>query len=127
MLSLIKQFTYMHPKDLFMHFQKMVIIYYPMAYSFGDIRVWSRRIFHILIASISWMFVRTPITNINHNSGTTQPYSGRKHENWRNESVSSTFSTLTVCNSLCIICMWSLFCSVRVYISLHFLPTLLED
>ena len=26
---------------------------------------------------------------------------------------------------LCIICVWSLFCSVRVYISLHFLPILL--
>ena len=28
---------------------------------------------------------------------------------------------------LCIICMWSLFCSVRVYISLQFLPILLEN
>ena len=28
---------------------------------------------------------------------------------------------------LCIICMWSLFCSVRVYVSLHFLPSFLED
>ena len=72
----------MHPKDLFMHSQKMVIIYYPMAYCFGDITTWSRRIFDILIASISWIFARILITNINH------------------EFVLSTFSTLTVCNIL---------------------------
>ena len=82
MVSLLKQFTYMHPKDLFMHSQKMVIIYYPMVYCFGDIRVWSRRIFDILIASFSWIFVGTLITNINH------------------EFVLSTFCTLTVCSIL---------------------------
>ena len=29
----------MHPKDLAMDFQKMVIVYYAMAYCFGDIKV----------------------------------------------------------------------------------------
>ena len=38
-LKLVKQFTYMYPKDLFMHFQKLAIIYYPMAYCFGDVKV----------------------------------------------------------------------------------------
>ena len=43
-LSLLKQFTYMHPKDLVMRFQKMVIVYYAMAYCFGNIRVWIQKI-----------------------------------------------------------------------------------
>ena len=54
----------MHPKSLVMHFQKMVIGYYVMALCFGDIRVWTRRVFDILIVSISWMFVQTPVNNI---------------------------------------------------------------
>ena len=67
-LSLLKQYKYMHPKDLSTHFQKMVIIYYAMAYCFVDNRVWIRRIllnvccifFDILIASISWVVAQTP-------------------------------------------------------------------
>ena len=70
-LSLLKQFTYMHPKDLVTHFQKMVIVYYAIAYCFGDVRVWIRRIllnfcwvstfFDILIAIFSWMVAQTII------------------------------------------------------------------
>ena len=69
-LSLLKQYKYMHPKDLIMHFQKMVIIYYATNYCFGDNRVWIRRIlltfcwlsifFDILIASILWVVAQTP-------------------------------------------------------------------
>ena len=35
--SLLKQFTYMHLKGLFFHFQKMVIIYYAMTTFFLEI------------------------------------------------------------------------------------------
>ena len=74
-----------------------------------------------------------------HNAGT-------KHENWRNYLIFSfsfwylkvvkiyfhvvrplVHSGLKNSSILSIICMWSLFCSVRVYISLHFLPILLEN
>ena len=50
-LSLLKQFEYMHSKSLVTHFQEMVIVYYVMVYCFGDIRVWSIRIFDILVCS----------------------------------------------------------------------------
>ena len=42
----------------------VIYLLYTMAYWFGGIRVWTRRIFDILIASISWMFVQNPINNI---------------------------------------------------------------
>ena len=53
----------MHLKGLFLHFQKMVIVYYAMTYFFGDISVrnqtillnfcWVSIFFDILIANIS--------------------------------------------------------------------------
>ena len=72
-IILLKKFTYMHPKGLVLHFQKMVIVYYAMTYCVGEIRVWSQIIslnfcwftilFDILIANISWK-VQTPINHI---------------------------------------------------------------
>ena len=33
----VKAISYRHPKDPVMHLQKMVIVYYAIAYCFGDI------------------------------------------------------------------------------------------
>ena len=43
-ISLLKQFTYRYPKDLVTHFQKMVIVYYAIAYCFRDVRLWIQKI-----------------------------------------------------------------------------------
>ena len=54
----------MHPKSLVMHFQKMVIGYYVMLYVLEILGFEPEEFFDILIASISWMFVQTPVNNI---------------------------------------------------------------
>ena len=37
--SLLKQFTYVHLKGLFLHFQKMVIVYYAMTYEILEFEI----------------------------------------------------------------------------------------
>ena len=74
-LSLLKQFTYMHPKGLVTHFQKMVLFIMPWRTVAEILKVWSRQIllnycwvsifFDILIANISWTVAQTPVNHIN--------------------------------------------------------------
>ena len=73
-LSLFKQFTYMHPKGLITHFQKIVSFIMLWHTVSKILKVWSRRIllnycwvsifFDILIANISWTVAQTPINHI---------------------------------------------------------------
>ena len=73
-LSLLKKFSYMHPKGLVFHFQKMLIVYYAMTYCFGDVRVSNQIIslnlcsfsilFNIWIANISWTMAQTSINHV---------------------------------------------------------------
>ena len=123
-LSLLKQFTYMHPKDLVMHFQKMVIVYYTMVYCFGNIRVWIQKILlnFCWVSILFWYFNCSDLMNggsdpckpyhflkecnenfqmqyVNCFNRLTDHKSGRKHETRQiTPFFLSTFSTVTVCN-----------------------------
>ena len=72
-LSLLKQFTYMHPKGLVTHLQKMVLFIMLWPTVSEILKVWSHQIllnywvsiyFAILIANISWTVAQTPINYI---------------------------------------------------------------
>ena len=73
-LSLLKQFPYIHLKDLIMHFQKMVLFIMLWLTVSKIIRFWSQRIllnfcrvsifFYILITNISWLVAQNPISHV---------------------------------------------------------------
>ena len=51
----------MHLKGLFLHFQEMVIVYYAMAYIFGDITVQNQTI----LLNFCWVSIFLDILNAN--------------------------------------------------------------
>ena len=73
-LSLLKQFTYKHPKGLVTHFQKMVLFTILWRTVSEILKVWSRQtllnycwvsiFFDILTANISWTVAQIPINYI---------------------------------------------------------------
>ena len=74
-LSLLKQFTYMHPKGLVTHFQKMILFIILWRTVSEILKASSQQIllnycwvsifFDILIANISWTVAQTPVNHIN--------------------------------------------------------------
>ena len=74
-LSLLKHFTYMHPKGLVTHFQKMILFIILWRTVSEILKAWSQQIllnycwvsifFDILIANISWTVAQTPVNHIN--------------------------------------------------------------